>query len=575
MGELPSVTMTIRLDGIGVQLPDGTRRRLLDDISCTVPANSITLLVGQTGAGKSTLIDVLAGLRSPDTGSVWLEVPGRTDYRRATARDLNLQCSIMFQSPEAQLFAATIQKELAYNLRPFRLSAKQKRARMTAGLEHAGLASDWLAHSPITLSHGQKRRVSLACAFTAGTPWLFLDEPTAGLDPAARKETATGLLEWHQQTCGSAVIATHDLSTFLPIADQIIILHDGRLQAMMRPEDLYQAPDILEKAGVGLPEQLKLALILSRRGIVVPINGTPEEWAVAIHTQQHLPKSTPIDVVQDVMQSESAEVASDTTITASISLIERNAPTFRTLDARVKWVIYIMVSTGTLMQSTWLGIVVAFIMAAIIAKVVRTPWHELIRPMRPLLIFGVLAGAFAGLRINIGHPQEPLLGFTWAHTWTTEHQLFLLLIVLLYGRILTLTTTAADLRRALERATARLPFAQTATEMLALSASLLLRMLPLVSHEWSRFSRIVRSRAKSTVKAGRIAPLDAPALLIPLLLALLQRAEDLTLAMESRGYRQLGQRRLTLTSRPLTRHDWFALGVGCALFVTLMVLPHI
>lgn len=576
--------MTIRLDGVVVQLPDAPERRLLDDISCTVPDNCLTLLVGRTGAGKSTLIDVLAGLRTPDAGCVWLEENDRTDGQRATARDLNLRCSVMFQSPEAQLFAATVQKELAYNLRPFRLSAEQQRTRMTAGLESAGLMGDWFEHSPIALSHGQKRRVALACAFAAGTPWLFLDEPTAGLDPAARADTASGLLGWRKQTLGSAVIATHDLSTFLPLADQIVILHDGRLHAIMRPQDLYHAPEVLEKAGVGLPEQMKLAQFLRRRGITVSVGGTPEEWAAAIRAGQSLTGSVTADAVGDVVQpaalsrsnaEKAALTPSAIAATETVSPIASDALAFRSLDARAKWLVYILVSAGTLAQSVWPGTLAAAAMAAVMAAAARTPWRALTRPMRPLLIFGALAGAFAGLRINASHPHGPLLSFAWAHTLTTERQLFTLLIVLLYGRMLTLTTTAADLRRALERATARLPFAQTATETLALTASLLLRMLPLVSREWARFSRIVRSRAKSAVKPGRIAPRDAPALLIPLLLALLQRAEDLALAMESRGYRHLGQRRLATATHPMNRRDWFAVVVGFALFVTLMALRRI
>ncbi len=575
--------MTIRLDGIVVQLPDAPERRLLDDISCTVPENCITLLVGRTGAGKSTLIDVLAGLRTPDAGCVWLEGNDRTDGLRATARDLNLRCSVMFQSPEAQLFASTVQRELEYNLRPFRLPAKQQRARMTAGLESAGLTNDWFEHSPISLSHGQKRRVALACAFAAGTQWLFLDEPTAGLDPAARADTARGLLGWRKQTLGSAVIATHDLSTFLPLADQIVILHDGRLHAIVRPEDLYHAPEILEKAGVGLPEQVKLAQFLRRRGIVVPVGGTPEEWAAAIRAGQSLTESVPADAAGDVVQTalshsnaeQSARAPSAIATTEPLSPMASDSLAFRSLDARAKWLIYVLASAGTLAQSAWPGILAAAAIAAIMAAATRTPWRALTRPMRPLLIFGALAGAFAGLRINASHPHERLFSFAWAQTLTTERQLFALLIVLLYGRMLTLTTTAADLRRALERATARLPFAQTAAETMALTASLLLRMLPLVSREWARFSRIVRSRGKSAVKPGRIAPRDAPALLIPLLLALLQRAEDQALAMESRGYRQLGQRRPAIAPHPMHRRDWFAVGVGFALFAILMALRHI
>ncbi|MHB1681919.1 MAG: ATP-binding cassette domain-containing protein [Bacilli bacterium] len=615
--------MTIRLDGVVVQLPVAPERRLLDDISCTVPDNCITLLVGRTGAGKSTLIDVLAGLRTPDAGCVWLEENDRTDGQRATARGLNLRCSVMFQSPEAQLFAATVQKELAYNLRPFRLSAEQQRARMTAGLESAGLTVDWLDRSPLTLSHGQKRRVALACAFAAGTPWLFLDEPTAGLDPAARADTARSLLNWRERTSGGAVIATHDLSTFLPLADQIVILHDGRLHAVMRPEDLFHAPEALEQAGVGLPEEVSIAQFLRGRGVAVDVGEAPEKWAAAIFAKQGFATGvTSAGAVEQVMPASAAEHAASTAgapshagamqpalapsavdatdpITADgrpqadpIADRRRRAPeahessapprtetddspTLRSLDARAKWLVYMLMSAGTLAQTAWPSTLVAAVPAAVLAAATHAPQRALWRPMRPLLIFSAFAGAFAGLRINTGNPRDLLLSFAWEHALASGRQLLAVLIVLLYGRVLTLTTTGAELRRGLERAAARLRFGHTMVEAAALTVSLLLRMLPLVSREWMRFSRIVRARGKSAAKPGRIALRDAPALLIPLLLALLQRAEDLTLAMESRGYRQFGQRRLALTAHPLNRRDWFAVGVGSALFIMLILMRRV
>ncbi|MHB1629890.1 MAG: ATP-binding cassette domain-containing protein [Bacilli bacterium] len=633
--------MNICLDRIVVQLADAPERRLLDDISCTFHEKGITLLVGRTGAGKSTLMDVLAGLRAPDAGFVWLETNGRTDRRRATARDLNLLCSVMFQSPEEQLFAPTVRDELAYNLRPFRLPALQQRGRMTAGLESAGLTVDWLDRSPLTLSHGQKRSVALACAFAPGTPWLFLDEPTAGLDPGARADTARSLLNWREQTSGGAVIATHDLSTFLPLADQIVILHDGRLHAVMRPEDLSHAPDALEQAGVGLPEEVSIAQFLRGRGIAVGVGEAPEKWAAAIFAKQGFATGVssagavgqtvpaaaarqpvapagaagqqvaPADAPPHASAMQSVLPTSAVDATDPIADGRRQAdpiadglrrpaplphrrrapeshespapprtetgdsPTLRSLDARAKWLVYMLVSAGTLVQTAWPGTLAAAVPAAILAGATRAPWRSLWRPMRPLLIFGALAGAFAGLRINTGHPRDLLLSFAWEHALASGRQLFAVLIVLLYGRVLTLTTTGAELRRGLERAAARLRFAHTMVEAAALTVSLLLRMLPLVSREWMRFSRIVRARGKSAAKPGRIAPRDAPALLIPLLLALLQRAEDLTLAMESRGYRQLGQRRLALTAHPLNRRDWFAVGVGSALFIMLILVRRV
>ncbi|WP_068775315.1 ATP-binding cassette domain-containing protein [Paenibacillus sp. FJAT-26967] len=245
------------------------RLEILDGISFAADRGGITLILGRSGSGKSTLLDVAGGLSVPDQGSVW--VGGESLWQHSSAsRDIRRKLAMVFQQPEEQLFAATVQREFDYTLKPQRLSAGQADRRIREALQQMGLGPDLLGQSPHELSGGTKRRVALAAVFAAAPEWLLLDEPTAGLDHEAAAVLVRTVREWTHRTGGGALIATHDLDAFLPVADRIVMLSRGRVVHDCTRDELARRPELLRDGGLQLPEALALGSWLRRQGAAVP-----------------------------------------------------------------------------------------------------------------------------------------------------------------------------------------------------------------------------------------------------------------------------------------------------------------
>lgn len=550
------------------------RRTLLDRITCTFLHGGITLLVGPTGAGKSTILDLLAGLRTPDAGRI---VQESGDARRTlSARDLRKLTTLSCQSPEEQLFAPTVQHELSYTVRPFCLAPAERRARASAALAYAGIVPAWLSRNPLLQSTGQKRRIALACAFAPPTPWLLLDEPTAGLDPAARLEFLHQLLAWREAVDGSVVMATHDLSTLFPAATRVIILAGGRVTADVAAADLRADPAPLQEAGVGLPPEFAASRLLCALGVPLPRQNSPEQWADAIirHAASRAGAAAVRPASPGAMSPASVWADRDQA-SAAPAIASAIAPAVRaavlTLDIRARWLVYILLTAGILLQQTWPGTLAAALLSLALLLYIQAPWPALWRTARPYLLFILLAALFAGLQLGPAPHSRLPVHFTLSRAWVTTRQLSVILIALVWGRMLTIAATAGELRRGLSEMAATLPIGRRPATVLAFGAGLVLRMTAEVLREWRRFSRIVRARGKSSVKEGKIALRDVPALVIPLILAMLQHTEDLTLAMEARGCRTVGAEPIPRQkARPLRRRDLVAIAVGAACFLLLL-----
>ncbi|MVP00135.1 ATP-binding cassette domain-containing protein [Paenibacillus lutrae] len=245
------------------------RLEILDGISFAADKGGITLILGRSGSGKSTLLDVAGGLSVPDQGSVWVD--GESLWHQNSAdRNIRRKLAMVFQQPEEQLFAATVQREFDYTLKPQRLSAAQADKRIREALQQMGLGPNLLGQSPHELSGGTKRRVALSVVFAAAPEWLLLDEPTAGLDHEAAAGLVRTVRTWTHRTGGGALIATHDLDAFLPVADRIVMLSRGRVVHDCTRDELARHPELLRDAGLQPPEALALGSWLRRHGAAVP-----------------------------------------------------------------------------------------------------------------------------------------------------------------------------------------------------------------------------------------------------------------------------------------------------------------
>ncbi|OUO32354.1 energy-coupling factor transporter ATPase [Olsenella sp. An290] len=246
------------------------RGRALDGVTLEVAEGTSTAIVGQTGSGKSTLLRLLCGLEVPDEGRVL--VAGFDTRTRHGRRGARRAVGYVMQHPERQLFAETVEKDVAFGPRNLHLPEAEVERRVTRALDLVGLSSRREA-SPFALSGGQRRLCALAGVLAMEPSVLILDEPTAGLDPRGRALLRSVLARLRELGV-TLVQVTHSMEDAAR-AERVIVLNQARVLAQGRPSEVF-APERekdLVAAGLGIPRSLRVARELERRGM--PALGDP------------------------------------------------------------------------------------------------------------------------------------------------------------------------------------------------------------------------------------------------------------------------------------------------------------
>jgi energy-coupling factor transport system ATP-binding protein len=220
----------------------------LDGATLDVREGEVLAIVGANGAGKTTLALALAGAIRPTGGTVFLA--GR-DLRTLDPRELRARVAYVFQYPEHQFIARTARDELLVTLRARGADASSARLRADEALDEAGLAALALA-DPRSLSHGQKRRLSVATALVGVPQVVILDEPTFGQDRRHTELLAEKMRQLAREG-RAAILVTHDMALVADVADRVVALSDGRVAFSGRPEDLFARGEDLAAWGLALP----------------------------------------------------------------------------------------------------------------------------------------------------------------------------------------------------------------------------------------------------------------------------------------------------------------------------------
>ena len=235
----------------------------LDDVSLEVAEGSSLAIIGQTGSGKSTLLRLLCGLEVPDRGRV--VVDGNDTSSRRGRKAARRAIGYVMQHPERQLFAETVEKDVAFGPRNLRLPEQEVDRRVTRALELVGLAGRRGA-SPFKLSGGQRRLCALAGILATEPRVLVLDEPTAGLDPRGRAMLRRVLARLRGQGI-TLVQVTHSMEDAAR-CDRVAALDQSRLVAVGTPREVFsrESEPRLTQSGLGIPRSLRVARELERRG---------------------------------------------------------------------------------------------------------------------------------------------------------------------------------------------------------------------------------------------------------------------------------------------------------------------
>jgi energy-coupling factor transport system ATP-binding protein len=257
-----------------------TETAALFDISLEVDRGDILSVVGHTGSGKSTLAQHLNGLIIPQSGDVCVDgvaVKAKSRDLRKVRREVGL----VFQYPEQQIFAETVEEEIAFGPFNWGFRGEDLHGKVVNALQMIGLDESYLQRSPFTLSGGQKRRLAIASVLSSDPSYIVLDEPTAGLDAKGAMDLITILQS--RAGCGTGVVhITHDLELALRISTRILILENGRQVSCGTPRDTAELLRKRHVEGLMLPDVLKFSFELKERGLINSIAWDPAELAKII-----------------------------------------------------------------------------------------------------------------------------------------------------------------------------------------------------------------------------------------------------------------------------------------------------
>lgn len=238
------------------------------DVSFSVAAGEFFGIAGHTGSGKSTLIQHMNGILHPTRGRVL--VKGRDASDKANASAVRTEVGVVFQYPEHQLFADTVYNDVAFGPRNLKLAEEEVDARVRESLGLVGLDFDELRDkSPFELSGGQQRRVAFAGVLAMRPDVLVLDEPVAGLDPAARRDFLDLITSLHDKGL-TVVMISHSMDDLASRCDRVLVLNEGAVFDLGTPEKVFTRAAELSDVGLGLPSAQRVANDLRARGVPLP-----------------------------------------------------------------------------------------------------------------------------------------------------------------------------------------------------------------------------------------------------------------------------------------------------------------
>ena len=261
--------MGIALENVSFTYQEGTplASTALSDVSLTIEDGSYTALIGHTGSGKSTILQLLNGLLVPSQGSVRVfDTLITSTSKNKDIRQIRKQVGLVFQFAENQIFEETVLKDVAFGPQNFGVSEEDAEKIAREKLALVGIDESLFNRSPFELSGGQMRRVAIAGILAMEPAILVLDEPTAGLDPLGRKELMNLFKKLHQSGI-TIVLVTHLMDDVAEYANQVYVMEKGRLVKGGKPSDIFQDVVFMEEVQLGVPKITAFCKRLADRGV--------------------------------------------------------------------------------------------------------------------------------------------------------------------------------------------------------------------------------------------------------------------------------------------------------------------
>lgn len=272
--------MSIELKDVSYVYSPGTayEMRALDGINLTIPDNQFIGMIGHTGSGKSTLIQLFNGLLRPTEGQVFYN--GKNIWEEGFSRkDLRSQVGLVFQYPEYQLFETDVLKDVCFGPKNQGLSEEEARQCAREALEQVGVPKELFGKSPFELSGGQKKRVAIAGVLAMNPKFLILDEPTAGLDPRGKNEILQRIAALHRTRGITIVLVSHSMEDIAQYVQRIVVLNKGQAAFDGAPKQVFSHYRELEQMGLAAPQIAYVMHDLKERGLPVDVEAITVEEA--------------------------------------------------------------------------------------------------------------------------------------------------------------------------------------------------------------------------------------------------------------------------------------------------------
>lgn len=241
----------------------------VNNLSLSIEKGEFIGIMGHTGSGKSTLVQMLNGLMKPTSGQVLLD--GEDIWANPKdIRKIRFKVGMVFQYPEYQLFEETVAKDIAFGPTNMGKSGAELEKAVNDAARFTGLKDELLEKSPFDLSGGEKRRAAIAGVIAMNPEILVLDEPTAGLDPMGRDVLLSQIVQYHKERKNTVILVSHSMEDIARVADKIIVMNKSNLVMFDKTKEVFSKGRELEKIGLRVPQITKIMLELREKGFNVP-----------------------------------------------------------------------------------------------------------------------------------------------------------------------------------------------------------------------------------------------------------------------------------------------------------------
>lgn len=241
----------------------------VDNINLSVEKGEFVGIIGHTGSGKSTLVQMLNGLIKPVGGQVLLN--GEDIWKKPKEiRKVRFKVGMVFQYPEYQLFDENVYKDISFGPKNKGLSGAELDSAVRKAAEFTGLKAELLDKSPFDLSGGEKRRAAIAGVIAMEPEVLVLDEPTAGLDPMGRELLLSQIMQYHREKNNTVILVSHSMEDIARVADRVLVMNNSKAVMFDKTRNVFSRGRELEKIGLRVPQITKIMLELKERGFDVP-----------------------------------------------------------------------------------------------------------------------------------------------------------------------------------------------------------------------------------------------------------------------------------------------------------------